>query len=418
MLIFPLNKIFKFSIVSLAFLLLNGNLLSSEKIIFISRTNETKFYHTLFNNIREKNFCLISNQAGTGKYLFMPSYKKKLSYLHEMAANHNLLIYRILTPEHGLSGQSESTGIDTDLMLTGNIPIFPVYHKTIGELAVLFDGCMSILFDLPDAGIRPFTYRTILTRTIQALGAMGKKIPLYLIDQPNPASIYDAMGPMVQESYFSYLGEEAIPFFPGYSYAELARYYISRHHLSMDIRYIAMPHYTPGAHVLDYPMDPPSPSLPHKRALHCYWIGIFLEGTSIDYGKYSKDPFCLIGHPDIDFSIQPPRISGIKWVNYVYKPFGGIYKDRLIRGYRMEIDDIKLVDPVKSSYKILEYFHKNYPDIKIFTYNPPVFIFDKITGSSSMRTFLEKGLSYEKWFKIENSTITKFNRNMYNFRLY
>jgi len=393
---------------------------AGERILFIKKDShdEIRFYTRLIGNIREKNLCLITNQAGSGKYLFIPSEKKFPSYFHELLNTGGIALFKILSPEHGLSSQSESTGLGTDMMLTGNIPVIPAYHKTWQELQVLFAGCETILFDLPDAGIRSYTYRTIMTRTIEAISSMKQKPVMYLVDQPNPASLFGPLPPMVNEAFFSYLGEEAIPFFPKYTYAELARYFISKRKLDLDIRYIAMPHYRPGVDAASRSMSPPSPSLPHGRALQCYWIGIFFEGTALDYGKYTKDPFCLIGHPGISYKSDPPKIPGIVFKKYVYKPFAGPYQGVLMRGYEMEIRDISKVQPARAAYTILQYFYRNYPGIKLFTQGNPHYHIDRILGGNSFRIAIEKGIRYEKWASEEGAPLDRFVHEMERFRMY
>lgn len=390
---------------------------ASEKIIFIDRKNETKYLSLLFKNISQKNICLISNQAGIGRYLFKPSHKGQLTYLHDFLAPNNIRLIKVFTPEHGLSSQAESDGYQADQMLVWKTPIYPIYYKSSDELTYYYTNCEAIVFDLPDSGIRPYTYRTILTRSIQAVAKMKNKPVFYLIDNPNPASFLGVKAPVTKSDFFSYIGEDAIPFFPEYTYVELMRYYISRNKLQLDMRYIAMPHYRHDT-LYNKTFIPPSPSIPHLRALHCYWIGIFFEGTTLDYGRYTKDPFCLIGHPDINFRAEPPRIRGIKWKPFVYRPFGGDYSGRLIRGYSIEIENIHNFNPVKAAYEILEYFIKTYPEITLFKYKHNKYWFDKITGSDTMRTSLLKKQPYWKWFLQESKRANHFRWDMAHYRIY
>ncbi|MDH4263498.1 MAG: DUF1343 domain-containing protein [Spirochaetia bacterium] len=416
-----MRKLISFKIFVFTFYIIfcSVNLSASERIIFIDKnSDEADFYKRLLNNVHEKNICLITNQSGIGKYLFIPSLKSYPSYFHEVLGKYGIKLLKIFSPEHGLSSQSESTGLSTDSILTGNFIVYPAYHKTFRELQVMYDGCEAILFDLPDAGIRSYTYRTIMTRTIEAINVMKKQPVLYLLDKPNPASIYTPLAPMVNDEYFSYLGEENIPFFPFFTYAELMRYFISKKKINIDIKYIAMMHYRSGVDVIGKSINPPSPSLPHARALQCYWIGIFFEGTTLDYGKYTKDPFCLIGHPDINYKSDPPQIQGIVFKKYVYKPFAGPYQGVLMRGYEMNITDIYKVQPVKAAYTILEYFYREYPGIKLFTPGNPHYHIDRILGGNSFRSSIEKKVSYKKWESGERKKINKFIYEMENFKMY
>ena len=400
------------------FTLIDSQLLASEKIIFLQKNNENIFFRHLLNQIQGKDLCFITNQSGTGKYLFIPSSKGYATYLHEILASRNFNLYKVFSPEHGLSSQSEANGYSTDMMLTGNIPVFPAYDKTSAELKTIYNGCDTVLFDLPDAGIRPYTYRTILSRTIEAIHLMEKKPVFYLIDQPNPASFYNPMPPMVSGEFFSYLGEEIIPFFPGYTYAELARYFIFKKNIHIDIKYIAMLNYNPREKQMDKLTNPMSPSLPHDRSLKCYWISIFFEGTALDQGRFTKDPFCLLGHPAIEYKTNPPDISGIVWKKTIYKPFGGPYQGILMRGYEMQIENIDAVGPAKAAYMILQYFFNEYPQIPLFGMGNPQYKIDRILGSDSFRKSIEGKRGYEKWQSSEQIKIEKFIYEMQNFKIY
>jgi uncharacterized protein YbbC (DUF1343 family) len=396
----------------------NYKIFAAEKIIFIERNDIHHFYRILMNNMPEKNVCLISNQAGTGEFLFVPSNNGAQSHLHDIFNKTGHKLLKILTPEHGLSSQSESEGTETDSLLTGDLPVLPAYYKTSQELQFLFKGCEAVLFDLPDAGVRPYTYRTILTRSVQATSNMKNSPTFYLVDRPNPATIYKTTGPMVKTDFFSYLGEEEIPFFPSYTYGELLRYYIKNNQLSLNVKYIAISNYKPGVYKNGSVFNPPSPSLPHNRSLHCYWLGIFFEGTGLDYGRHTKDPFCMIGHPALDYGKKLPPISGITFSRYVYKPFSGNFQNKLLRGYKIEINDPTKFDPVKAAYELLSFFVKNYPDIKMFPEGKNMYLFDKITGSDSMRKSLLSGTSYQKWVRSESRAVNKFKSGIFNYRMY
>ena len=409
----------KYIYLSIIFCVIFSNQIeAAEKIYFLKKNDEPHFYSRLFQIIQRKNLCLITNQSGTGKFLFVSAENGNPTYFHQMLQKHGMKLHKVFSPEHGISSQSESDGTETDAMLIGNISVLPAYYKTYQELAVMYDGCDALLYDLPDAGVRPYTYRTILTRTIQAVDKMNFKPIIYMIDQANPASIYQPLAPMATEEYFSYLGEDTIPFFPYYTYAELLRRYISKNKLNVQIRYLAMSGYRPGMNLANKTIISPSPSLPHARALQCYWIGVFLEGTSLDFGKHTKDPFCQVGHPDINYEITPPVIPGLVWNKYVYKPFAGPYQGRLLRGYKIEIQDIAQVHPVKTAYLILEFFIKRYPQLNLFTFGKTNFTLDKLVGTNSFRTALEKKISYEKWEEQESRKISRFISEMYNYRIY
>jgi len=377
------------------------------------------YYHEILKRIHERKICLISNQAAGGGYLLRPSKKGNLTYFHDLLySTGEKELFKVFTPEHGLTSQSEDHGLDNEGRLQRKLPIETIYRKTADEMVRLFNGCEAVLFDLPDAGVRPYTYRTILMRAVEASAKGGGRFVLYLVDKPNPAAFFGVRPPMIQSDFFSYLGEQEISFFPFYTYAELSRYYVETHRLSAHIRYFTMTDYYPKYYRITDSMMPPSPALPDVRSLECYWIGIFVESTTLDFGRFSKDPFCVIGFPGMDYSKAPPDLKGIEWNPYTYKPFDGNYKNRLIKGYRIEIADIRKIDPVHSGYEILRYLIHSYPDFEILGKWGDRYKLDVLTGSDLMRKALEQNLPYRKWYRTQRKRLRLYKKGIENSRLY
>ena len=395
---------------------LAGSLSATERIYLFDRKNDDKFINKIISVIHDSNACLITNQSTLGKYLFK-RVTGDLSYLHKLLKKKNINLIKIFSAEHGLSSQEEEDGNDQISIINPDIKVNSINRRTIKEMKVLYGGCDVVIFDLPDVGIRPYTYRTILTRTIEALAQL-EKVRFVLIDYPNPASFMSQLPPVANEKYFSYLGEQVIPFFPGYTYAEITRYYISKRALSLNTSYLILPSYRPGYFKEYETILPPSPALPHKRALNCYWIGIFFEATTIDYGRYSKDPFCVIGHPDFDLSKEISGIENIDLSPFVYQPSSGAYKNKLIPGYRIVIKDVKKLNALKTAYQLIKYFNMNYPRSNFLIKYQKTFKLDLITGSDSMSSALINNAPFKLWIRTEKKIINKFNKEMKTFRLY
>lgn len=109
-------------------------------------------------------------------------------------------LVRLFSPEHGLStkgadGVAQPGEVDP---LTG-LQVVSLYgdhfRPSMEELADLD----LVLFDIPDAGCRFYTYLWTLTHVMEACAAAGKK--LIVLDRPNPLSgdLFKAEGPMLDE---------------------------------------------------------------------------------------------------------------------------------------------------------------------------------------------------------------------------
>lgn len=322
----------------------------------------------------------------------------------------------IFTPEHGITGQEEDHG---NKSTTAGKPE-TIYFMPTEKLAKKFENCQAIVFDLPDSGVRPYTYRTVLTRTLTAAHKMKKKPLYYLVDHPNPASKLGIIGPMVKPAFFSYVGEEAIPFFPSYTQAELAKKYIHDRKLKVNLKIQKLKNYrrlqTHESRGLAF--YPPSPSLPHLRANKCYWVSVFFEVTGIEEGRVTKDPFCQIGNTNFEPHRNPPAFGGIKWLPYAFVPAAGKQGGKLVHGYKLDVSSYA-VNPTKAAYEFFRFHIKKRNEKNwLYAFFEKRVGLDALVGTDTMRKALLAGKSYVDWYAGENKKVQKFAKQMKKFAIY
>lgn len=365
------------------------------------------------------NICLITNQTGLGRYILYPVMSKGPTRLHELLESDGRKLHQVYTPEHGITAQEEGNG-------NGSVKYHPVaiYEHNDRKLKNEWNHCDVIVFDLPDSGIRPFTYRTILVRSMRAAQLLqndGKKIRFIMIDAPDPAGYLRSMGPLVQKKHFSILGEETIPFFPGYTTGELAKRYYYQMNMTFESRVLGLKKYTLHEPYMEqtFHFRPPSPNLPDFRSLECYWMAILIEGTLLEEGRGTKDPFCVIGHPNFNYNKIPPENKGVFWEPFSFIPFSGRYKDKFVNGFRLNIKDPWDYNPLETSYELFTYLLSHYPELELFRRYPDgAYVLDHLMGNSSMREALQKKLSYQSWKDTWEAEVKNFRSEMSSFAIY
>lgn len=381
-------------------------------------TPQEIFLRSGLPKLKGQSICLITNQAGLGRYLFWPPlYESHLTRLHEIFADAAATLADVFTPEHGLTAQEEEHGNQQKNLFTPKT----LYRSGQSDIITQYASCGVVVFDLPDAGVRPYTYRSIMTSSMRALAASGKGQIFYLIDTPNPASFVGIDGPVAQKEKFSILGEEEIPHLPYYTYGELASYYKGKMQLNLKLVIQKLRKYNPRKHFLTQPsfFNPPSPNLPHFRAMQCYWMMVLLENRVIEEGRGTKDPFCQFGHPGFDPTDTPPSAGGAAYKAYSFIPQSGRFKGKLVHGYRIEIEDPDEYQPVKAGYELLRYLIKKYPDISfLLKYGGQYYALDELNGSDTMRKALQQDMPYEQWHKSEEPKLKKFKQEMKKYQLY
>ncbi|MDG1901229.1 MAG: DUF1343 domain-containing protein, partial [Bacteroidales bacterium] len=141
--------------------------------------------------LKNKQVALVANHSSLiGK-----------THLVDTLTSLNINIKKIFCPEHGFRGTEDAgKSISNDFDLETGIPIISLYgsHKkpTIDDLK----GIDIILFDLQDVGTRFYTYISTLTYIMESCAE--NRIPLIVLDRPNPNGYY-VDGPVLEKEFES-----------------------------------------------------------------------------------------------------------------------------------------------------------------------------------------------------------------------
>jgi uncharacterized protein YbbC (DUF1343 family) len=146
------------------------------------------------------------------------------SRLALMQAGFNVQI--LFSPEHGIDtkgadGAKMQDGIDP---LT-NLSIVSLYADKFAPSATDLSAIDILVFDIPDAGTRFYTYLWSMTYFIESAATFNKKI--YILDRPNPigGNLSMAEGPRLDDSISSFIGRFNIPVKHQCTLGELALYF-------------------------------------------------------------------------------------------------------------------------------------------------------------------------------------------------
>lgn len=372
------------------------------------------FFSEGVKRLKGLDVCFVTNAAGLGRFFLYEAMEDTDRHVRARLAKHEIKIAHLFTPEHGLTAQEEDHGNTRTKAASPET----IYLTTVEKLQDKLKDCEAIVFDLPDSGVRPYTYRTVLNRIMRAIHQADKDQLLYLIDVPNPASHLGPQGPVAQKSNFSYVGEEEIPFMPGFTHGELARKYIADRKLKIKIHIQKMAKYNPkephSKRALAF--YPPSPNLPTLRSNQCYWISVYFEATSIEEGRITKDPFCQIGHAEFE-NRALPIMGGVKFYPYPFYAASGKHKGKLIAGYKLEFDE-NTVNPTRAAYEFFLWHVKHGKNGFMKKWLSEKQGLDAQTGTTSYRAALVAGKSYVDWQAQEKPRIADFTKAMQKYRLY
>ena len=228
----------------------------------------------------------------------------------------------VFSPEHGFKGNLSAGAFFSDIT-TPDYKIVSLYGKNKKPSLQDLDGIDIILFDIQDIGSRYYTYISTLTYVMEA--AADLKIPLIVLDRPNPLG-RKIDGPVLDMEYSSFVGMHPMPIRHGMTVGEIALMINGEKWISsgktVDLQIIKLQDWDthPG-----YFSISPSPNISNFKTALIYNGMCLLEGTNISEGRGTRDPFLLFGAPWMNSKkilkdLINLKFSGVNFYQKTFKP--------------------------------------------------------------------------------------------------
>lgn len=303
---------------------------------------------------------------------------------------HGVEISLLFSPEHGLAataadGAEVSDGIDC---ATG-IPVVSLYgqHKEVpAEALSCFD---TMIVDLPDVGVRYYTYPDTLFTVMESCASAGK--PVVILDRANPLGSA-VEGPCLEEGFRSVVGRYPVPVRHGLTLGEYALLAVRKYGLAanVDLAVVAA-EFRPKAHEAIYPdfgrsWCNPSPNLRSFEALCCYPGTCLFEGTNLSEGRGTPTPFLQIGAPFIDSGavldvVGQRTFAGLTLREASFMPCVNKFAGEKCGGIFFEVTDARKCRSFEAALRVLDAVRELYPDNFVFRAEH----FDRLLGSDRYR---------------------------------
>ncbi|TVQ65609.1 MAG: DUF1343 domain-containing protein [Balneolaceae bacterium] len=277
-------------------------------------------------------------------------------------------ITALFAPEHGFRGEAGAGEIIEDgVDQASGLPVFSLYgstRKPTGEMLKYVD---LLIFDMQDVGARFYTYIATLGLVLEA--AAEHRVPVWILDRPNPAGGDFVSGWILEEEFISFVGPFPIPIAHGLTMGELAAMMTGERWIEFEnppvIRVVEMEGWRREMKWPDTGLNwvPPSPNLPAFEHAFVYLGTVFYEGTSLSEGRGTTDPFLTIGDPGT--RLTPDQLERLKAVSeslrideisFTPVSIPGVapapkHENRLSNGIRISVSDFGF-DPVKAGLEI------------------------------------------------------------------
>ncbi|MFG3518035.1 exo-beta-N-acetylmuramidase NamZ family protein [Streptomyces bobili] len=339
-----------------------------------------------------------------------------------MHADDRVDLVAVFGPEHGFRGTAQAGGSEGrhDDPATG-LPVYDTYLKSGQPLADVFtdSGVDTVVFDIQDVGARFYTYIWTLYDCMEAARLAGKRF--LVLDRPNPVTGRAALGPVLHPEFATFVGREPIAQAHGMTVAELARLFNAEFLAApVELETVLMS----GWRRADWydasglPWVPASPNMPTPETALVYSGTCLFEGTNLSEGRGTTRPFELLGAEGVDGrwaeAVNALGLPGVRFREAYFTPSFSKFQGRTVGGVQIHVADRDAFDPVRTGIALLVTARKVWNG---FGWRADHWI-DKLTGSTWVRTAIDKGAGADEVVAGWQEELAAFRRVRREYLLY
>ena len=287
------------------------------------------------------------------------------------AAVPGLKLELLFSPEHGINGTLDKEGIANSTDSATGLPVISLYGVSAAQRRPPLEalrGLDAVLIDLADAGVRFYTYETVVRYFLEAAGQTGTEI--IILDRPNPLGGSFVQGPISDAGKESYVDVAPIPVRHGLTLGELALFLNGEDHLRAPLTVVAMKGWLRGDwfDATGLTWSNPSPNLRSPQEATLYPALGLIETTNVSVGRGTDTPFEYVGAPWIDSralaqTLNARFLPGIRFVPVDFTPQAPYpYANQLCHGIELIVTDRNVLDTPELGLEIASALHKSYPE--------------------------------------------------------
>jgi SSS family transporter len=280
------------------------------------------------------------------------------------AAVPGLKLQLLFSPEHGITGALDRPSIEDGKDPSSGLPVISLYGAQRRPSLETLRSLDVVIIDLQDAGVRFYTYETVIRYFLEAAAQSGTDV--VVLDRPDPVGGSFAQGPLSDPGKDSYVVVAPIPVRHGMTMGELARYFNGELKLGAPLSVIAMQGWQRGDwfDATGLTWTNPSPNLRSLRAAIIYPALGLIETTNISVGRGTETPFEHVGAPWIDGpalakTLNARFLPGVRFLPVSFTPHAPYpYAAQLCHGVELVITDRNVVDSPELGLEIAAAIHK------------------------------------------------------------
>ncbi len=305
-------------------------------------------------------------------------------------------VVALFSPEHGMSGTEDIENVGDAKDPATGLRVWSLYKEKNRRLsAEMLRGVDLLVFDIQDIGVRFYTYETTLGQTLEE--AAAHRIPVFVLDRPNPITGTRVEGPILDRENQSFVGYFPLPVRHGMTIGELARLFNGENRLGADLRVIGMKNWNRGDWFdsTGLPWVDPSPNMRGLTAAILYpGIGMLEYSKNYSVGRGTSAPFEAIGADfihgrELAMYLNRRQIPGVRAYPIRFRPdsgpFSGSDAGKTVEGVRWLLTNREVFDSVRLGLEVGAALEALYPGKIAFEGNR------KLIGSGAVIRALQTG---------------------------
>jgi uncharacterized protein YbbC (DUF1343 family)/CubicO group peptidase (beta-lactamase class C family) len=310
-----------------------------------------------FKQLAGMRVGLVTNHTGRDR-----AGKSTIDVLNKATGVH---LTALFSPEHGIRGVADEKVTDSKDEQTG-LPVYSLYGESRRPLPSQLKDLDAVVFDIQDIGARFYTYISTLGYVMEE--AARARIPVFVLDRPNPINGVDVEGPVADPDKLSFTAYHTLPVRHGMTIGEIARLYNEARKLNCDLRVVKMENYRRSMWFDSTNLVWVNPS-PNMRSLAeaTLYPGIgLLETTNLSVGRGTDTPFELVGAPWLDGQrlaafLNERSLPGVRFVPVRFTPKASVFNSEECGGINIIVTDRTQFRPVLTGLEIAVALRRLYP---------------------------------------------------------
>jgi N-acetylmuramic acid 6-phosphate etherase len=336
-----------------------------------------------------------------------------------------LRLAALFSAEHGLRGTAPAGAlIDSSRDTATGLPVYSLYGTHREPTDEMLEGIDTLLVDLQDIGVRYYTYAATVRAVLQV--AARRRLPVVLLDRPNPITGIALEGPVAEPGFQSFVCPALVPTRHGLTLGELARWMNRAEGIGAPLQIVPMHGWRRDQWFEDtgLPWVPPSPNIPTPETCLIYLATCLIEGTPVSEGRGTAQPFQIFGAPWIDAETMAGYLNGLKLPGVYFRPAwfqptASKHAGQTCGGVQLHIVDRRSFAGVPTGLHLLAALRLLYPEQMHWTRDESgAYYVDLLLGSDAPRLALERGTTVDDLVASWQTGLQKFSTERQEFLLY